>query len=40
VHAVGKAKADKVKAGASKAVKVGMYDVAIYVNGKYYLKIS
>lgn len=40
VHLVGKVKADKVKVGAGKAVKIGMYDKAVYINGKYYLNIS
>jgi hypothetical protein len=39
VHVIGKVKADKVKAANGKAVKVGMYDRAIYINGKYYLKV-
>lgn len=40
VHIIGKGKADKVKAANGKAVKIGMYDKAIYINGKYYLSID
>lgn len=40
VDAAGVTKANRVKAGAGKLVKIGMYDKAVYVDGKYYLSLN